>query len=210
LIEELADDISSYLRADRPLLVGIDGIDGAGKSTLGDKLAAVLRSRGIPVVRSTIDSFHRPRAERWRRGRWSPEGFYRDSHDLVAFRRLLLDPVLAGAAIAVTAAFDEPSDTPVAPDPVPLEPESVVLVDGIFLHRPQLADLWDRTIFVDGWDRVMAERVTMATAGCPPGGGEALVHLLGWWVVLSRYVQGQRLYLDECDPKSKADVVVRT
>jgi hypothetical protein len=29
-----------------------------------------------------------------------------------------------------------------------------------------------------------------------------------WWVLLRRYVLGQRQYLDECDPASLADVVI--
>lgn len=63
-------------------LVGVDGIDGAGTSTFADELAAVLRARGIATDRASIDSFHRPRAQRWAEGRSSPLGFYRDSHDL--------------------------------------------------------------------------------------------------------------------------------
>ena len=69
--------------AGRPrLLVGIDGASGTGKSTLADELTGLLQAAGHVVVRSTIDSFHRPRAERYRRGATSAEGYYRDSHDL--------------------------------------------------------------------------------------------------------------------------------
>ena len=60
------------------MLVGIDGIDGSGKSTFADEVATLLRARGVPVVRSTVDSFHNPRSKRWARGRSSPVGFYLD------------------------------------------------------------------------------------------------------------------------------------
>jgi hypothetical protein len=66
--------------------VGVDGIDGAGKTTLADELAAALRARGRPARRVSADDFHRPPAERYRRGRASPEGYYHDSFDFAAVR----------------------------------------------------------------------------------------------------------------------------
>ena len=57
------------------LRVGIDGVDGAGKTTLADTLADALEAAGIAVIRASVDGFHHPRAVRYRLGRESPEGF---------------------------------------------------------------------------------------------------------------------------------------
>jgi uridine kinase len=35
-----------------------------------------MRSNGCPVIRTSIDGFHRPKAERYLRGRHSAEGYY--------------------------------------------------------------------------------------------------------------------------------------
>lgn len=91
-------------------VVGIDGAPGAGKSTFADEIAGRLLERGRSVVRSTTDSFHRPRADRYRLGPTSPEGYYRDSFDLDGIRERLLLPFAAGAHRVLVAAFDEPSD----------------------------------------------------------------------------------------------------
>jgi len=56
------------------VLVGIDGASGTGKSTLADELAGILTARRRPVVRASIDSFHRPRVERYARGPLSADG----------------------------------------------------------------------------------------------------------------------------------------
>src|SRR3712207_6714848 len=72
--------------------VGIDGVDGVGKTVFADHLAAVLSAAGRPVVRVSADDFHRPRALRHRRGRDSPEGSWLDSYDYPALRRRVLDP----------------------------------------------------------------------------------------------------------------------
>jgi len=60
---------------------------------------------GREVVRASIDSFHRPRGERYRRGLDSSEGYYRDSHDLKALKDRLLTPFGRGSDTYVTAAI---------------------------------------------------------------------------------------------------------
>jgi uridine kinase len=207
VLDRLASEIDSR-RGPGVLRVAVDGIDGAGKSTHADELATVLGGRGIPVIRSTTDAFHHPRAVRGARGKASPEGFYRDSHDLATLSLLLLDPVSAAPPQPYrAAAFDEPSDSPVdAPVEHPVS-GSVLLFDGLFLQRRELCGYWDYAIYVDGERRVREGRLALAAADCPPG-PDVLWHLIRWWSVLARYVDGQRLYLSECDPRSRADAVV--
>ncbi|HEX9419266.1 MAG TPA: hypothetical protein VGA81_09425, partial [Methylomirabilota bacterium] len=85
------------LPAERTKRVGIDGVDGAGKTTFADELRDRLVSSGRPLIRAGVDWFHHPKPVRYRRGRYSPEGHYRDSYDYAALRRLLLDPLGPGA-----------------------------------------------------------------------------------------------------------------
>ncbi|HZU19728.1 MAG TPA: hypothetical protein VE982_00785 [Gaiellaceae bacterium] len=71
LVAELAREIG----ARRARLVGIDGIDGAGKTFLADELADAV---GSAVVRVRLDDFLNPPEVRYTLGRESPEGFFRD------------------------------------------------------------------------------------------------------------------------------------
>lgn len=71
-------------RAPDGVRVGIDGVDGVGKTVFADHLAAILRTAGRPVVRVSADDFHHPREVRYRRGRTSPKGFWLDSYDYSA------------------------------------------------------------------------------------------------------------------------------
>ena len=190
-------------------LVAVDGIDGAGKSTFADEVATELARRGSrPVVRSTIDSFHRPRVERHRRGPGSPTGFYLDSHQLDTLTAVLLDPFAAGEPF-VLAAFDEPSDAPVERVVVDAPADAVLLFDGLFLQRSELAGRWDLTVYLDGRRRVTERRIARATRDRPVGDPFAgFVHDLRWCALLRRYVDGQRQYHDSCDPIGRADLVV--
>ncbi len=127
------------------VLVGIDGRSGSGKSTFGDELAALLEERGATVVRSTIDSFHRPRHERMRQGPASPDGYYEDSHQLAVVASELLAPFQKGADEVLISAFDEPADR-ADRRVVSVPPEAVLVFDGLFLHRPELVGFWDRSV----------------------------------------------------------------
>ncbi len=59
---------------DAAMRVAVDGVDGAGKTVFADQLGDVLTAAGRPVIRASVDNFHRPRTERYRRGRDSPSG----------------------------------------------------------------------------------------------------------------------------------------
>ena len=67
-----------------PLRIAIDGRTAAGKTTLSDEFAALIDGRGQPVIRASIDGFHRPKVERYARGRYSAEGYYYDARDHAA------------------------------------------------------------------------------------------------------------------------------
>lgn len=84
LMARLAATISA-LHPERIVRVAIDGVDGAGKTTLADALAPAVAAQGRPAIRASVDDFHHPRAVRYARGRHSPDGFYLDSYNYDAF-----------------------------------------------------------------------------------------------------------------------------
>ncbi len=148
VVEQLSMLIDS-IRLSHPVRVAIDGPDAAGKTTLADELAAELRLQGRQVIRASIDGFHRPRAERYRNGENSPDGYYNDSFDYKTLRRVLLEPLgVGGSREYRRAVFDFRTDAPLAEEPGLSPDDAVLLFDGIFLLRPELLDCWDLRIFV--------------------------------------------------------------
>jgi pantothenate kinase len=67
------------LSPDRITRVAVDGVDGAGKITFANELADAIRALRRSVIRASVDGFHHPRAVRYERGRYSPEGYFEDS-----------------------------------------------------------------------------------------------------------------------------------
>lgn len=78
---DLLSSIGAEILARPARRVAIDVVDGAGKTHFADELADVLAGRRSPVIRGSVDGFHHPPEVRHRRGRGSPEGYFRDSYD---------------------------------------------------------------------------------------------------------------------------------
>jgi uridine kinase len=198
----LAEAISA-LGHPHPIRVAIDGPDAAGKSTLGDELGAVLQEGGRTVIRASVDDFHRPREERWQRGSDSPGGYYHDSFDLPALREALLDPLGPGGSREYRrVVFDLHNDTSVSEAAVRAPEDAVLLLDGIFLLRPELVEEWDLRIFVSvGFDEIL--RRAMDRDAELLGSRDEVARRYQ-----ARYIPGQQLYFAEARPLEKADFVV--
>jgi uridine kinase len=187
------------IRAPATLRVAVDGVDGAGKTVFADELADVLRARGREVVRASVDDFHRVRASRYARGIASAEGFWLDSFDYTRFRTELLVPFGRGGGHRFRRGIhdldtDELIDAPLEDVP----PGSVLLVDGIFLHRDEVADEWDFSIFLSVDFQVSVPRMAVRDGGSPDVDDE----------LNQRYVGAQRHYLKTCAPASRANLVI--
>jgi uridine kinase len=138
LFTELAQRLVA-VSPDRTIRVAIDGVDGAGKTTFADELGSSVSALGRPVIRASVDGFHNPRVVRYKRGRHSPEGFFEDSYNYAALRNYLLDPLSPkGCHRYRPAFFDHVTDDAVPVVEVEALPRSILLIDGIFLHRPEL------------------------------------------------------------------------
>jgi uridine kinase len=202
LVERLAGRIAAVERA-HPVRVAIDGIDAAGKTTLADELVRPLEARGREVIRASIDGFHRPRAERYRRGPDSPQGYYEDSFDHAALREALLLPLGPGGSRRYRrAVFDYRTDMPGALSEEEAPDDAVLLFDGVFLLRPELEGLWDYRIFVEvPFD--VALRRAMERDQPRFGSAEAVRERYE-----RRYFRGQRLYIERARPRERAEVVI--
>ncbi|HUY76980.1 MAG TPA: hypothetical protein VMV29_09425 [Ktedonobacterales bacterium] len=202
MLDLLADRIVA-LHTTHPLRVAIDGIDASGKTTLADELAPPLWARGRSVIRASVDGFHRPRAERYRRGADSPDGYYYDSFDYTAIRRDLLEPLGPhGSRRYRRAVFDLASDMPLLASGELAPDDAILLFDGVFLLRPELNALWEYRIFVEAPFAVALQRAFVRD-----------LPVLGTLDAVQaryqrRYIPGQRLYLEAAKPQEIAQAIV--
>lgn len=201
MLDELSSLIAGIPPA-RPIRVAIDGRTASGKTTLADELAEVLGKTGREVIRTSIDGFHRPKVERYARGRHSAEGYYYDARDLPAINALLLSPLGPGGDRRYrTASFDLDNDQPIEQEPQLAPADAILIVDGTFLQRPELRDGWDLAIFVETSEQVSEQRGVDRDAE-RLGGAEATRELYA-----VRYKPAFDIYERTCAPASAADAI---
>ena len=187
-----------------PVRVAVDGCSAAGKTTLSDELAETLRRLTTrEVIRVSIDHFKRAVALRTRFPKDSPESYYLDSWDYDAIRDQLLTPLGPGGSrryrdrlmdLAAVTVLDEPVRT--ATD------DALLIADGAFLQRPELDPHWDLRIFIDiPLDEVLRRGVARDQAWMESAAEAERRYR-------TKYVPGERRYLDEVRPRERAQLVV--
>jgi Uridine kinase len=77
-------------------------------------------------------------------------------------------------------------------------PGSVVVVDGLFLHRDELVQYWDFSVLLD-----VPLSVSLARMAARDGSNPYPSH-----PSVQRYVRAQQIYLQACRPRDRASVVV--
>jgi uridine kinase len=185
-------------RLGRTTIVGISGIDCAGKSTLARTLAADLRAADADAVLIGGDDFNRPRSERSIFPADEPDyGF-----DYAQLIREVLEPARAGDRVETRLrvkdwerdAWDERAFV--------VEPGAIVLLEGVFLFTSDVAPLLDLKVWLEiGFDEAL-ERALVRDAkamGGPDGVRERYA---------TRYFPGQRLHLERDRPRESADLVL--
>jgi len=198
LTGRLATTVTVLSRLHDRVVVGIDGPDGAGKTTLAGRLTDTLQ---VKTLRACVDGFNRPRAQRYRRGELSADGYYLDSFDYPALRNECLLPFLGGESALRTSACDQDGDVR-QNITVAVPSRAVLVVDGVFLLRPELRELWTLSVYL----RVSADE-TLRRAHRRDlelfGSAEEIERRYR-----GRYLPGQVLYRQRADPEALAHVLV--
>lgn len=181
--ETLADAIERALpHAPRPLIVGIDGPDCAGKTTMSQLLLRQFMARKR-ILLIHADDYLRPKDHRERRGEFSVEGFLFDYFDQDALLRGVLEVMSdAGPRAGVKA--------------------DLLIVEGMFLFRPPLNAHFRFRIRMEIAEDLVLERAMKRDAGVI--GDEA-------WVrehYIRQCIPAQRLYRRDVDPGAQADMLV--
>jgi len=114
---------------------------------------------------------------------------------------MCLRPFLDGASDVRTASYDHRADAEVN-DAMAVPSRAVLIVDVVFLLRPELRDLWTLSVY-----RRVSSGETLRRAH------ERDLELFGSAEdverrYVGRYLPGQALYRREADPEARADLLV--
>jgi uridine kinase len=186
-----------------PLRVAIDGIDASGKTSLANELVAPLQSLDRTIIRASLDGFHNPRSIRYRRGPDSPLGYYMDAFDYTGLQSALLQPLGPGGNRCYrTAIFDYLTDKTLQIPWMTAGLQDILLFDGIFLLRPELATAWDFSIFIEVSFETALQRAIQRDLSLFDSPQTVLDRYQ------RRYLPAQQYYLQVNTPASRANMVI--
>jgi hypothetical protein len=178
--------------ADRPygVRLGVDGALPGDTGAVADAVAAAVAQAGRPVGRVRREDFLRPRSVRLELGASDPRAGWERWYDDGGLRREVLDPLGAGGSMQwLPVLWDAERDRSARADRLDAAPGAVVLVDGPYLLRWELADAFDLVVHLAVSPAALARRCDHAD----------LARVSGSW----------QQYVEETAPAERAAYVVR-
>lgn len=172
-----------------PLLIALDGRSGAGKSTIARELAAEL---GATVVEG--DDFYAGGSE----AEWDTRSAAEKAALCIDWHRLrseALEPLLAGRP-ATWHPYDFETGAIQAPHTRSVQPAGVIILDGVYSGRPELADLVDLAVLVELEDSERRARLAKR---------ESEYFLREWF---ARWDEAEQYYFEKICPRARFDIVV--
>lgn len=202
IISEIVDRIL-VLNINNPIRVGVSGITASGKTTFANELTEELKNRQKIVVRSSIDNFHNSRVIRYKQGKESAIGYYEDAHDYNSFKQKLLIPLGPDGNLNYqTISLDLEKDEYVNSKVSIATKDMIFIIDGTFLFKKELRDLYDFKIFINS-DFELARKRGAKREERAFGSYEKAEEMF-----LNRYHAASKLYLEQHSPQLYADIVI--
>ena len=183
----------------RSLLVGVSGIDGCGKGYLATQLQAHLALHGVIPAILNVDGWLNLPHKRFDQS--APAvNFYENAIRLDQFFSQLILPLKERRSVHLLADFVDETASHYRKHAYDYEDVSVVLVEGIFLFKPQYRAHFDLTIWVDcSFPTALARAIDRAQEGLSAANTIAAYDTI--------YFPAQRLHLAHDKPRENADLI---
>jgi uridine kinase len=196
VFEKLLGEIDHRKPGDRPFVVGVTGIDSSGKTVFTGALADYLIARGRKVQLINLDDFHNPREIRYT-GDNQADNYYHRSFNIQTIIRNLLIPIYQKGEHSVTLKLlDLSTDRYEITKKFSFDRDTIVLFEGVFLFRQELAPYTDLKVFLD---IPFSESKRRAVVRDPA----AVLKKYD-----TKYLPAQARYLQEYPPVNTADMII--
>ena len=183
----------------RSLLVGVSGIDGCGKGYLTKQLQAHLALDAITSVVLNVDGWLNLPQKRFDQSA-PAENFYQNAIRFDEFFTQLALPLRDRRSVHLVADFVEETASEYRKHTYDFRDVSVVLVEGIFLFKPQYRNHFDLTIWIDcSFPTALARAIDRAQEGLSRANTIAVYDTI--------YFPAQRIHLAQDKPREHADLI---
>ena len=182
--------------------VGINGIEGTGKTVFCEKFTKYLIDNGQKAIQITIDGYHNPKEIRYKQGRNSAIGYYEDAYNEKAFVDFVLKSSQNEQPFYVEQIHNLETDELLNPIRKELSNQHILLTDGAYLFKKNYKEHWDLKIYLQTDFNTALER----------GIQRDLVLLGGLESTKdkyeNRYHKASKMYIEENKPTEIADIII--
>lgn len=196
LANELRSIWNSRIDKSRPFIVGMDGLGGAGKTTLTQQLKQELQQTS-EVFAIHLDNHIVERSRRYHTGYEEWYEYYNLQWNLPMLTEDLFK-TLHQRQTKLSLPFYNLSLDKQTMKTIPVSPETILLIEGVFLQRKEWESYFDFTVFIDCPKEIRYERVLKRDAYL--GDEQARVDKYK-----RRYWLAENYYMTEVKPQEIAD-----
>ena len=196
IFQRIILDIEQKKQKDKAFVIGISGIDGAGKTHFAESLEIYLKAKGHQAQLIHLDDFHNPKAIRYA-GKDQADNYYNKSFNI----QLIIDKLLApvknkGELSLMLKTLNWETDKYENERKYNATQNTIVIVEGVFLFRKEFSPYLDYKIFLD---IPLEESKKRALARDP----KAIISKYD-----DKYLPAQVKYLKKYPPGKIADLII--
>lgn len=198
-VEKILFQFSTRTNKQRPFIVGIDGLGGAGKTTISKKIEQELINRNYQVVTFHLDDHIVERNKRYDTGYEEWYEYYYLQWDIKHLTTYFFGCLHHNKSPMSLDYYDKNTDSFTKKE-IEITSDCIVLIEGVFLQRKEWRKFYDLIIFLSCSDDVRQKRVLNRDSYI--GDHEARLKKYQ-----TRYWLGEKHYLDKQQPTKNANII---
>ena len=202
-IDELIQRIlacRARIRESRSVVVGLSGIDGAGKGYLAGQIEAHLAQHAVPSAILNLDGWLNLPEKRF--SETAPaKNFYENAIRFDEFFSQLVMPLRDGRSVQLVADLVSETATEYRKHAYDFKSVSVIVVEGIFLFKAAYRQFFDLAVWIDcSFPTALARAINRGQEGLSPAKTIAAYERI--------YFPAQTIHFAQDQPRENADLII--
>ncbi|MCH5324667.1 MAG: uridine kinase [Eubacterium sp.] len=198
--KEICNSILNISSENGIVIVGIDGLGGAGKSTISEKICCEIQNNNTHTILLHIDDFINVRKVRYNSAYPEWQCYY-DLQWRYGYFAEIINQIKNKTNDSIEIElYDKDSDCYFTQS-YDIKEKTVVIVEGIFLQRKDLNGIFDYMVYIDIPENIRMTRVLKRDTYI--GNEQQIIDKYE-----NRYFPAERKYYNEYHPERLADFVI--